>query len=110
MSLQGLLYTLKTMLGPHFEELKAFSFNATNPLFWMSGIVLFLVMTRFWHTKKAFSFSLLVAVLLLLTTMLEGVVETWIVSAGETFDPLPVRAIAFFIILMIFFYYSLIRD
>ena len=110
MSLQGILYTLKPMVGPDLEELRAFHFSATNPVFWMAGILLFLVMGRFWHTKKAFSFSLIVCVLLLLTTMLEGFTETWLTSAGETFDPLPIRVIAFFIILMIFFYYSLIRD
>ena len=110
MNLQGILYTLKTLLGPHLEELEQFNFSFTNPVFWMFGIVLFLVMTRFWHTKKSFSFSLVVCVLLLLTTMLEGVTETWIVSAGETFDALAIRIISFFIILMVFFYYFLIRD
>ena len=110
MSLQGILYALKPKFGPHLEELKAFHFSVTNPVFWMFGIVLFLIMGRFWHTKKALSFSLIVCVVLLLTTMLEGITETWLISAGEIFDPLPIRVISFFVILMIFFYYSLIRD
>ena len=110
MSLYGIIYTTKMMFKSHWNELRSFNFTFSNPLFWIFVIILFMIVTRFWQTKKAFSFCLLVSAVFLLTTKLEVVFKNWLISSGEAFDPLAIRMVAFFVLLMLFFYYTLIRD
>ena len=110
MSLHSLIYSAKAIFKPYFNELKDFHFTFSNPLFWLSAILLFLVLTRFWQSKKAFSFSIITVAVLLLTTRMEAAAETWFIAQGDIFDALAIRMVAFFIILMLFFYYSLIRN
>ncbi|MFC1514417.1 hypothetical protein ACFL5X_00760 [Candidatus Omnitrophota bacterium] len=110
MSLHAIIYSLKSMLEPHFEELKELNFTFANPVFWIFMILLFVLVTRFWNGKKGFSFTLMISAMLLLTTKMEAMTEAWLLSRGEGFDPLPVRTIAFFVMMMVFFYYTLIRE
>jgi cation transport ATPase len=42
-----------------------------NPVFWLFMALLFLILLKIWVAKKAFIFTVLIAIILLLTTLAE---------------------------------------
>lgn len=92
------------------ERLKNFQFSIDNPLFWILIAILLLVLFRFWDFKKAFSFSLIVAVILLALPKLEAYVIERILAPDEMFEPLAVRIPCFLFISFIFIYYAFLKD
>ncbi|MBN2120170.1 MAG: hypothetical protein JW734_03825 [Candidatus Omnitrophica bacterium] len=110
MSIVVIRNTLRKLFSQHLESLKDFQFSFRNHLFWIFVLVLFVILTRFWKAKKAFSFCFVTVALLLLTTKAEELLGAWLTNSGETFDPLLIRAVSAFLIFIIFFYYSIIRE
>ena len=101
---------LKKAMIPYLDSLKDFNFSYLNPLFWVGVFVLFLLLLRFWHAKKSFSFCLLIAAILLTTTKLEIFMADKLTTSTETFDPLLIRVLSGFIIMIIGFYYAVMKD
>ena len=103
-------YTLKAYFLSCLDSLKDFQFLASNALFWIFFVVLFFILIRFWEPKKAFSFCLVIALVLIAATQLETVIGNKFTGAGEEFDPLLIRVLSFFTVLIVVFYYTLIRE
>ena len=98
-------YTLKTIFMHDLNSLRNFQFSYLNPVFWGCLLLLFLILSRFWEIKKAFSFCAVLAIILLATTKLEGHVSGMLSDAGGMLDPSVIRIIAVFVILVIFLCY-----
>ncbi len=99
---------IKHIIFPYLEELRNFYFSIANPLFWVFLFILFLFLLRFWKIKKSFSFSLVLAFILLGSTK----VEAWLLSIGidrEGFGIPLLRAFTFLIIGIVFVYYVFVR-
>lgn len=103
------LYALKVIFLARLRELQQFQFYFSNPVFWLCVLIVFLVLLRFWHVKKSFSFSVLAAAILLVTTQVEHLVVDFVRQHGETFDPIIIRVLSVFAIIILFVYYSMIR-
>jgi len=101
---------LKEALIPYLDSLKNFNFSFLNPLFWVFIFVLFLILLRFWQTKKSFSFCLTIAIILLATTKLEGLLADKLTTPTETFDPILIRVSSCFIITVVGLYYAVIKE
>ena len=101
---------LKETLIPYLDSLKNFNFSFLNPLFWVFILALFLILLRFWQTKKSFSFCLTITIILLATTKLEELLADKLTTPTETFDPLLIRILSCFIILAIGLYYAVIKE
>ena len=103
------LQALKEALIPYLDSLKSFNFSYLNPLFWVFIFVLFLILLRFWQAKKSFSFCLITSIILLASTKLEGFLANKLTTSIETFDPLLIRIISCFIIVIIGLYYAVMK-
>ena len=101
---------LKDTLSPHINSLKDFHFSFLNPVFWLLIIVLFLILLRFWQTKKAFSFSLLTAAILLASTQIEIYLQGKLTPITGQVDPFLIRLLTVFLIFVVLFYYALIKE
>lgn len=87
-------------------ELKSAKFSFLNPLFWGILFVIFLIFARLWDTRRAFSFCLTTAVILLAATKLEGYVLNMF---GDSFAPFLIRILLLFIMGLVFVYYAAIK-
>lgn len=104
------LDALRIGLKPDFESIKSFQFSYFNPLFWVFLLILFLILLRIWEIKKSFSYCILLSVILLTTTKVENyLIDIW-AKSGEIFDPVPIRILTFFIIVIISIYYATIKE
>ncbi len=101
---------LKAIFLPYLNSLGHFRFSFLNPLFWIFLLVLFLMLLRFWYARKSFSFCLIVAIILLVTTRLEDFMVSILAKNGEGFDPLIIRVLSIVAILIISLYYFFIRE
>ena len=100
---------IKTILGPYLESLQHFQFSVFNPLFWVSMLALFLILWRLWDIKKSFSFSWVVAIILLATSYAEGFIAGLIIKHGGTFEPFLFRIIPVFLIGFMLIYYIFMK-
>lgn len=96
-------------LWPYLNELKNFHFSLSNPLLWVIFCVSFLLLSRQWGTKKAFSFCLIITVVLLATTLLENYIPS-ASGAAELFDFTIIKLISIFVISLITIYYFFIKN
>ena len=104
------VYTLKMAVLPYLNDLKNFEFYYLNPLFWMFFLLLFLILLRSWKAKKALSFSLSLAAILLINTKIEHFVSG-LRRTTEGFDAnIIVRMISGMVIVFICIYYFLVRE
>jgi len=101
---------LKEVLITYLVSLENFNFSFLNPLFWIFIFLLFLILLRFWQAKKSFSFCLIIAIILLATTKLEGLLADKLTTSREAFDPLLIRVLSGFIIMIIGFYYTVMKE
>jgi len=93
----------------HLYRLGNFHFTFTNPVFWLFLLLLFLTLLTFWRLKKALSFSLIVALILLGATKFENFLGNIFTGSGESFDPTMVRLLSITFIAFIFIYYAFIK-
>lgn len=101
---------IKEFLAPYLEMLKDLNFTYDNPLFWAGLIILFIILSRSWHTGNAFLFLSLIALILLGTTKLEGLVADMLIKNGSTFGPLLIRLFSGFLIAIMFIYYAFVKE
>lgn len=106
-NLEALKKNILPYLLPYLEELKDFQFSYRNPLFWAGLFIIFLILLRVWdERKKAFSYSVMLAVILLGMTRL----ELYTLSLfGEPSASFLIRTISLFIIALVFIYHAFIR-
>ena len=98
------------MLARNLQSLKNFDFSFRNPLFWLLILVMFLILLKFWQGKKAVSFSLIIASILLLATQLETLFKGHLTAVAGDMGPFVVRLLSLFLIFVILLYYALIRE
>lgn len=103
------LETLKEILLFNLKSLENFEFTFFNPLFWAIIFILFFVLQKRWGIKNAFTFSAITAVILLLTTELEGAIVVTLSAAGEPFDSGIIRLISLTVISFLFLVYAFLR-
>jgi hypothetical protein len=101
---------LKEIFQPHIENMIGFNFTIDNPIFWISLLFLWLALNRFWDTKKSFSFSISLGVVLLAATKIESSIAGTMVKAGEDFDPIMIRLLAGVVICLVVLYYVFIKS
>lgn len=104
------LDALKAGLSSHLKSLQNFDFSFFNPLFWIFLLILFLVLLRFWETKKSFSFCFTIGVVLLATTEMERYVTDLFTRPGETLDLFVIRISSLLLISVISLYYLFLKD
>ncbi len=100
--------SLREAFLPYLNELTQFHFSLLNPLFWVFLLLLFLGLSGFWGYRKAFSFSLTIAIILLVTTVLENAVVSNL-AKSESFDAAILKVLSLFVILMVTLYYLFIK-
>jgi len=97
---------LKESLLSHLESLQVFHFSALNPLFWAFLFILFLILSRFWKTRKSFSFCVVIAIVLLACSKLEHSAANALGSSTSFM----IRGLSLFIIAIVSLYYFFIRN
>ena len=98
--------TLITAIMLYFAELRNFHFLLFNPLLWVFWLILLWLLSKQWGYKKAFSFCLLVVLILLANTSLENYFkDTFAIS-----DPIVIRTISILFIAGVSIYYFFIRS
>lgn len=100
---------LKAAFLPYLKQLKDFHFSASNPLFWISILILFFLLSGSWGNRKSFSFCSIITVILLLTTQLEKVLAD-VLAKTEIFDEFVVRLVSLFILSIFTIYYFFIKS
>lgn len=102
---------LTQWFSSNLASLKNFQFSIFNPVFWIFFAILFLIAMKLWRSKKAFSFSLVVAFILLVTTKVEELINRALIAQyGGTLDPSFLRIGAIFFIAVVWIYYAFIRS
>lgn len=100
---------LRMVIESGLRNLRNFEFTILNPLFWGIITLLFFILSRFWSSRSAFSFCLMAALLLLLTTEIEYRFKVAFTNAGEIFDPGIIRLMALVAIAGIFLSYEFLK-
>lgn len=100
---------LKQRAWPYLKELKHYRFSLFNPLFWVSWLLLLLILSKRWGIRKSSSFCALVAVVLLGTTAIEKRMAD-ILAQSKIFDVDVLRMVSLFVIALIVIYYLFIKD
>lgn len=101
--------TLKITILLYLKELRNFHFSLFNPLFWVFLLILFLILSRAWGYRKSFSYCSILAIVLLVTTMLENSLASTL-AKSEVFDATVLKIISIFVISMVTLYYFFIRS
>jgi len=101
---------IKSSLSSGLETLQNFHFTVSNPVFWIVLFFLFILLLRFWEHRKAFSYVIVLALILLATTQTEKLIGSAVGKYGETFDPILIRAVAGALLVLITLYYLFLRD
>ncbi|MGD9015397.1 MAG: hypothetical protein PVI33_05190 [Candidatus Omnitrophota bacterium] len=99
------LEVLKLTIALHLYSLRNFHFSLFNPVFWAGLLLLFLLLSLIWKAKKAFSFCLILGIILLINTELENYLIGKFAKTGEMFDPATFRLFPLAIIAFIFLAY-----
>ena len=93
----------------YLNSLKNLNFSAFNPVFWLFLLALLLILLKFWNIRKSFSFCVVIAIILLADTKVESLVIDFFNRNAEAFDPVIVRIISAFLILLVILYYTFVR-
>jgi len=110
MSIDIVFETLKSTFAPYYKSLVNFHFYFYNPLFWVFLLILFLILLRRWQEGKAFSYCLLLAIILLGATRFESMTRQALANYGQTFDPLPARVLVLVIIAILSICYAVLLE
>ncbi len=97
---------LKSAVTPYCTELKNLHFSVANPLFWTIILVVFLLLLNFWTVRKAFSFCVVISLVLLAATKLENFTASF---SSYDFIPALTRVLLAFTVLLIVIYYTLVK-
>lgn len=105
MNLQEILLWLE----PYLNKMLRFQFEITDPVFWVFICLIFLVSVRMWGVKKALSFSLVTAALLIINTFAEDYVSQALYRPDDLFRYI-VRGVAILLIAIIGIYYAFLKS
>jgi hypothetical protein len=96
-------------LPEYWNELSRFEFFYTNNLLWLIVFVAMLILAQRWGVKKAFSFCILMAAILLATTGTERYLASWSGATADSLDMITsiVRLISLGIIAFVVMFYSI---
>lgn len=94
----------------YLNELYNFNFQISNPVFWVLFLILLLVLLKKWRIQKAFSFSLVIAVILLAATKIEANTLGFFKRMGESFDGILIRIGAIILICIVLIYYAFMKS
>jgi len=96
-------------LVSYYNDLSNFNFSFSNPWLWISMVLLFLALSRLWHTRKAFSFCFVLIVVLIFSTIAQNFTEY--IPIEDTAVPcysLIVKMATFLVVSVITIYYFFI--
>jgi len=97
---------LITGISPYLTELKNFQFSVFNPLLWVFFLILVLFLSGRWGYKKAFSYCLVVVVILLANTLFEKFLE----NRFEISESVLTKAMAMLFVALVSIYYFFVRN
>jgi hypothetical protein len=83
-----------------FNSLASYEFSFLNPLFWIALLLLLLVLIRRWDIRKAFSFCVVLAVILLATTRIVSYYLSMFHEADQFVDATVIKLASVFVSLM----------
>ena len=88
----------------YLKPLENFEFSFFNPIFWLSLLLLLLILLQIWPAKKSFHFCLLLAFILLCTTEIES---RFVASfpTNQLFDAVTIKLISSFAVMLLFLLY-----
>ena len=99
---------LKQISAPYLAELKNFHFSVRNPLLWIFFVLAWVILAVRWNYKKAFSYCLMITVVLLATTQIEKIIVRSLDDNALIDFTLP-KIICGLVIVFISIYYFMIR-
>lgn len=94
----------------YLNDLSNFNFSVSNPVFWILFCMLLLVLLGKWKIKKALSFSLVIAIILLMATKIEAITINSFKKMGESFDGIIIRIITIILVCMVVMYYTFMKS
>ena len=94
---------------PYLNKMLRFQFEISDPVFWVFICIIFLVSVRMWGVKKALSFSLITAAVLVVNTFAEDFVSQAFYRPDDLFRYL-VRGVAILLIAIIGIYYAFLKS
>lgn len=94
----------------YVNELAKFNFSVSNPVFWLFFCVLFLLLLKLWDIRKAFSFCVVVALILFVATKAQAHASRFFSQAGESFDGVLIKIATMVLIAIVILYYSCIKS
>ncbi|MFA6281814.1 MAG: hypothetical protein WCY05_04865 [Candidatus Omnitrophota bacterium] len=94
----------------YLNELSSFNFVVSNPVFWLFFSILFLLLLKIWAAKKAFSFCIVIAFVLLAATKIEAHVSRFFIQAEGSFDGILIKIATIVIICIVVLYYSCMKS
>ena len=100
--------SLKEVFGSYLDKMKNFEFFL-NPLFWVFLLTALLILLRFWKPKKAFSFCSIIGIGSLCAAELIEFAPNLVVEPFAPFVIFIIKALYFFITVMIVLYYAVIK-
>jgi hypothetical protein len=89
----------------YLDSLANYEFYLFNPLFWIALCLLLLILIRRWDTKKAFSFCVVIAIILLGTTQIESRYLALFHEPNQFFDSTVIKLISAFVTAMVLLLY-----
>ena len=104
--------SLKTTFLPYIKSVQDLHFHYSNPLIWVFFMIVFLILVWFrsWSYGKAFSFCLVISLILLGMTWMEKSIRGAFVAPGESFDPFIIRVVSFVAMLSAVLYFAFIDN
>ncbi len=96
-------------LKPRVEELLRLQFNFDNPVYGLALLTALIILSRKWGLKKAFSYCLLTASVLYLSTRISATLNVPIEGSGVTYADV-IRGAGLFILVVVTIYYFFIRN
>jgi len=80
-TLNSFIFRMKLIFGPYWAQMQEWNFSLFNPLFWIMVLIIFLFLLRSWKLKKAFSFCVVTAIILLSESQFESYILS--ISSGD---------------------------
>jgi hypothetical protein len=96
-------------LEPYLNKMLRFQFEISDPVFWVFILLIFLVSVRMWGAKKALSFSLATAAILVINTFAEDYVSRALYRPDDLFRFI-VRGVTILLVAIIGIYYTFLKS
>jgi CHASE2 domain-containing sensor protein len=101
---------LQTGLSFDFKRIIDFQFTYNNTLFWAILVLLCMLLIERWGFRRSIFFTLILAVILLMTTEVISWCTVLLFDPYNPFDPTIIKFIAVFLIAIIYIMHAVIRS